>query len=74
MSIRYASTKHPQGFSPPTKDDLAELRERTREFVRREIPEQVAQATDHGNAFPNEMWKKFGDAGHGIGPHCMDDG
>jgi isovaleryl-CoA dehydrogenase len=33
------------------------------EFTRREIPESVAAKTDHDNQFPNDMWKKFGDAG-----------
>jgi isovaleryl-CoA dehydrogenase len=62
--IRHASTsKHPQGFTPPTSDDLSELRERVQDFVRREIPEEVAHATDTSNAFPNEMWAKFGEAG-----------
>lgn len=62
--IRHASTsKHPQGFTPPTTDDLNELRERVQDFVRREIPEDVAHATDASNSFPNEMWAKFGEAG-----------
>ena len=60
---RAASTKHPRGFAPPTQDDLSELRERTVEFVRREIPTELAQSTDHDNAFPNDLWRKFGDAG-----------
>lgn len=60
---RAASTKHPKGFVPPTQDDLAELRERTIEFARREIPADLAQATDHENAFPNDLWRKFGEAG-----------
>jgi isovaleryl-CoA dehydrogenase len=60
---RYASSKHPKGFSPPTTSDLAELRERVQEFTRREIPEEVASQTDKSNAFPNDMWKKFGEAG-----------
>jgi len=33
------------------------------EFTRREITEEVAHRTDTSNAFPNEMWQKFGDAG-----------
>lgn len=61
---RAASTKHPKNFVPPTQEDLDELRERTREFVRREIPEELAQATDHKNEFPMELWGKFGDAGY----------
>lgn len=60
---RYASTKHPKGFAPPSQDDLEELRERTIEFARREIPQEVAQNVDHSNEFPNDMWKKMGEAG-----------
>ncbi|KPI41450.1 Isovaleryl-CoA dehydrogenase, mitochondrial [Cyphellophora attinorum] len=45
-SIRYASTKHAPSFTPPTTEDLYELRERVQD-----------------NAFPNAMWKKFGEAG-----------
>jgi isovaleryl-CoA dehydrogenase len=33
------------------------------DFTRREIPEELAAHTDKTNAFPNEMWKKMGDAG-----------
>ncbi|KAK3626193.1 hypothetical protein LTR56_019981 [Elasticomyces elasticus] len=62
-SLRYASTKHPKNFVPPSQDDLSELRERTIEFARREITPEVAQSTDHSNSFPNDMWKKLGDAG-----------
>ncbi|KAF2224170.1 putative isovaleryl-CoA dehydrogenase IvdA [Elsinoe ampelina] len=60
---RCASTKHPKGFVPPTQEDLDELRERTIEFARREIPEEVAAKTDQGNEFPMEMWQKMGEAG-----------
>jgi isovaleryl-CoA dehydrogenase len=60
---RAASTKHPKGFVPPTNHDLEELRERTIEFARREISFDLAQATDHNNEFPNEMWRKLGEAG-----------
>jgi isovaleryl-CoA dehydrogenase len=60
---RNASTKHPKGFAPPSQDDLEELRERTIEFARREIPQEVAQKVDHSNEFPNDMWKKMGEAG-----------
>ncbi|KAH9845432.1 putative isovaleryl-CoA dehydrogenase, mitochondrial precursor [Teratosphaeria destructans] len=63
ISARHASTKHPKNFTPPTQDDLADLRDRTIDFARREIPHDVAQATDHSNAFPNDMWRKLGDAG-----------
>jgi isovaleryl-CoA dehydrogenase len=34
---RHASTKHPQGFVPPTQEDLTELRERVQEFTRRHL-------------------------------------
>ena len=60
---RHASTKHPKGFVPPSQADLEELRERTIEFCKREIPEEVAQKTDHSNEFPMDMWKKMGEAG-----------
>ncbi|KAL2352423.1 hypothetical protein BJ546DRAFT_987669 [Cryomyces antarcticus] len=60
---RSASSKHPKGFTAPAREDLEELRERVQEFTRREIPEEVAQKTDHSNEFPNDMWKKFGEAG-----------
>lgn len=58
-----SSSKHPQGFEPPTAADLAELRERVQEFTRREISEEVAARTDKSNAFPADMWAKLGDAG-----------
>ncbi|KAM7186497.1 mitochondrial isovaleryl-CoA dehydrogenase [Naviculisporaceae sp. PSN 640] len=60
---RYASSKHPKGFEPPTPADLAELRERVQEFVRRDLTEEIAAQTDKSNAFPNDMWLKLGDAG-----------
>lgn len=60
---RAASTKHPNGFIPPTPDDLAELRERAQEFTRREIPEDLAAQTDRQNEFPASMWRKLGGAG-----------
>lgn len=64
QSLRHASTrKHPKGFEPPTTSDLDELRERTIEFCRREIPHELAQSTDHQNEFPNELWSKLGEAG-----------
>jgi isovaleryl-CoA dehydrogenase len=31
--------------------------------VRREIPEELAAKTDKVNEFPNDMWRKFGEAG-----------
>ncbi|KAI0878037.1 acyl-CoA dehydrogenase NM domain-like protein [Hypoxylon argillaceum] len=59
----YASKKHPVGFEAPSTADIAELRERVQEFVRREIPEEVASHTDKSNAFPSDMWPKLGEAG-----------
>ncbi|KAK3330894.1 acyl-CoA dehydrogenase/oxidase [Apodospora peruviana] len=58
-----SSSKHPQGFEPPSQADLAELRERVQEFTRRELTEEVAAATDKSNTFPHEMWAKLGEAG-----------
>ncbi|KAI9852699.1 MAG: hypothetical protein M1838_005894 [Thelocarpon superellum] len=63
LARRYASTKHPRGFVPPTTDDLNELRESVQEFNRREIPEAVALQTDQANEFPKDMWPKLGQAG-----------
>ncbi|EGE81600.1 isovaleryl-CoA dehydrogenase [Blastomyces dermatitidis ATCC 18188] len=60
---RAASTMHPQGFVPPTHEELVELRERVQEFTRREIPEEVAARTDLQNDFPADMWQKLGEAG-----------
>ncbi|KAI1778914.1 acyl-CoA dehydrogenase NM domain-like protein [Hypoxylon cercidicola] len=60
---RYASSKHPQGFQPPSAGDLAELQERVQEFTRREISPEVAAHVDKSNAFPADMWGKLGDAG-----------
>ncbi|KAH8816870.1 acyl-CoA dehydrogenase [Xylogone sp. PMI_703] len=60
---RYASSKHPKGFEPPSSADLEELRERVQEFTRREIPEELAANTDKSNSFPNELWPKLGEAG-----------
>ena len=77
-AIRAASTststsnKHPKGFTPPTTEDLYELRERVQEFCRRTIPEEVAAKTDHDNEFPNDMWLKFGEAGF-LGPTAAED-
>jgi isovaleryl-CoA dehydrogenase len=63
LQQRHASSKHPKGFEAPSSADLDELRERVQEFTRREISPEVAAYTDKSNAFPNEMWQKFGDAG-----------
>ena len=65
--LRLASTstksKHPANFTPPTTEDLYELRERVQDFTRREIPETLAAATDRDNEFPAHMWQKMGEAG-----------
>lgn len=63
-SQRWASTsKHPQGFTPPSQADLDELRERVQEFTRREITPDTAAAVDKSNNFPPDMWAKLGSAG-----------
>lgn len=38
---RAASTKHPNGFAPPTAEDLTELRERVQEFTSEPRPTPV---------------------------------
>ncbi len=58
-----AKSKHPPNFTPPTTEDLYELRERVQEFTRREIPETLAASTDKDNEFPHYMWQKMGEAG-----------
>ncbi|KAL9057995.1 MAG: hypothetical protein Q9162_001987 [Coniocarpon cinnabarinum] len=60
---RCLASKHPNGFKPPSREDLDELRESVREFTRREISETVADETDKSNAFPMTMWPKLGSAG-----------
>ena len=62
-STSTSSSKHPKGFVPPSQSDLDELRERVQEFNRREIPPEVAAATDANNAFPLGMWERLGEAG-----------
>jgi len=43
-------------------DELNMLREQVNAFARDEIAPRAAQI-DHDNAFPNELWRKFGDMG-----------
>jgi isovaleryl-CoA dehydrogenase len=43
-------------------DDIAELREAVRQFVRREIAPIAAQV-DRDNEFPNQLWRKLGELG-----------
>uniref|UniRef100_A0A060TC96 ARAD1D37884p n=1 Tax=Blastobotrys adeninivorans TaxID=409370 RepID=A0A060TC96_BLAAD len=43
--------------------EIEDLRLATQEFCKKEIPAEVAARTDSENAFPNELWEKFGDAG-----------
>ncbi|KAF2398113.1 isovaleryl-CoA dehydrogenase [Trichodelitschia bisporula] len=62
-ATRAASSIHPKGFTPPTNDELFELREQVSDFTRREIPPSVAHATDLNNDFPTPMWGKLGSAG-----------
>lgn len=62
-----AISKHPQGFSPPTNQDLEVLRGTVQEFVKREISPEVAHRVDTSNEFPSGMWAKLGEAGF-LGP------
>ncbi|PSR93870.1 isovaleryl-CoA dehydrogenase [Coniella lustricola] len=64
-TARQASTssKHPQGFTPPTAADLDELRDRVQDFTRRELPPTLAASVDATNDFPHPMWHKLGEAG-----------
>jgi len=63
LQTRHHSSKHPQGFIPPSQSDLDELRDSVQDFVRRELTPEVAAETDKSNAFPNDMWPKLGSAG-----------
>ncbi|TVY65538.1 Isovaleryl-CoA dehydrogenase, partial [Lachnellula suecica] len=63
LQTRHASSKHPQGFTPPSPADLSELRSAVQDFTRREITPEVASQTDKSNSFPADMWPKLGDAG-----------
>src|ERR1700733_924910 len=58
-----SSSKHPAGFTPPSRVELEELRERVQEFTRREITEEVAARADRSSEFPTGMWRKLGEAG-----------
>ncbi|CAD0022071.1 unnamed protein product [Aureobasidium pullulans] len=68
--------KHPNGYAPPAREDLEELRERTREFALREIPEDVAVKTDHDNEFPKDILlgitadEDYGGLAMGYQAHC----
>ncbi len=42
----------PWDSTPPTADDLAELRERVQDFVRREITEEFAASVDRTTTSP----------------------
>lgn len=39
---RAASTKHPKNFSPPSSEELTELRERVQDFTRGDYPSRVS--------------------------------
>ncbi|EHA46518.1 isovaleryl-CoA dehydrogenase 2 [Pyricularia oryzae 70-15] len=62
-SSRAPKPKHPAGFVAPDQAALDELRASVQEFVRAEIPEEVAARTDKENEFPADMWGKLGDMG-----------
>ncbi|PHH60897.1 hypothetical protein CDD81_1058 [Ophiocordyceps australis] len=60
---RRYSSKHAAGFEAPCQEALDEVRERVQDFVRRQIPEQVAAQADKANGFPAELWRRLGEAG-----------
>lgn len=35
-----------------------------KQYLGREIPEEVAARTDCENKFPSDIWRKFGEAGY----------
>ena len=37
-----------------------------KQYLGREIPEEVAARTDRENEFPSDMWRKFGEAGYDV--------
>ena len=61
--LRSVTSKHPQGFAPPTPSDLQSLRESVQDFTRRTIPPELAAETDSSNSFPNSLWPQLGAAG-----------
>lgn len=50
-------------YATATQEEVEELRQATVEFCKAEIPPEVAFKTDIENEFPNDLWKKMGDAG-----------
>lgn len=50
--VRLASSKHPTGFVPPTRDDLGELRERVQDFIGEHEANTVI------DEFGNDRWTK----------------
>lgn len=37
-----------------------------KQYLGREIPEEVSARTDHENEFPSYMWRKLGEAGYDV--------
>lgn len=52
-----------RAYATATAEEVEELREATVEFCKAEINSEAAFKTDQGNNFPNDLWKKMGDAG-----------
>ena len=50
-------------YATATAEEVEDLRQATIEFCKAEITPEVAARTDAENSFPNELWKKMGDAG-----------
>lgn len=52
-----------RGYATATAEEVEDLRQATIEFCKAEITPEIAARTDSENAFPNDLWKKMGDAG-----------
>lgn len=60
-SRRKASSKHPNGFVPPTPEDLTDLRERVQAFIRKSTSNCMVGITltaDTGREIPEEVAAK----------------
>lgn len=58
-----AAILYARGYATATPEEVEELRQATVDFCKAEITPAVAHQTDLENNFPNQLWKKMGDAG-----------